>query len=477
GVELETIQVLSPEHRDTLDALGRRLFTAALAVELGRPSSSQVESHLNHTFEQSTLLPQPAVLEGQIRLDRTLEQLGDRIRTVDLSRGFFATLEVAILCTVDFSRELIDSVHLTVSYAGVEPASAGGRRIERSAEYVFRAGVGPQRFRTDLAGPDQRAIGWRAEVRYRGDPEPVVIEHPPTETTAIVLDLDGTGVLDVSVGLRDPSWTDVSAVTVDLDHPATGHTGRLVLDAAHPDGTWTAVVRTAPGTVRYRATWHQVVGVDVVADWTEAAGPQLWLERPESLTARTGVELMAAGDFSALAQLLVELRPTASAPTETFSFTAAGQVASWSSTGLDATALRYQSRQVLGYTDGRRDELDWVDRDNPVLVVGDLLRFEVLIEPRLLDLGGAYKLGLLELEPIPGVGGGGAEGTAQQPSRMETLVVRDRATHLRWSFRMPAPSCSDYRYRLTLLAQSGDRTVQDWRSARASILVLRADDT
>ena len=474
GVELVARRQLPDEYRAALDALGQRLITATLAATLFEPSadgaarsvrpySAATEATLNHTFTQSQPVLQHAVLQDVLRLGHTVEQLGDRVRTVELGRGFFAVLEVSVLCTVDFTIGHIEVVHVVVEY----DAMGGAGRVHRTGEFIFRDGTGPQTFRTELAAPESRAVRWHALVHYRGDPVPVIVDQPPVETTVIVLDLDGSGVLEVSAELRDVPFDSVTGATVELQHPSTGHTGTLVLDAANPADTWTVVVRERPQPVRYRVTWHGTDGRSSVQEWAPAPARSLWLDAPAALRRGPAVELVAAGDFSALAQLVVELRSADGAPVESFAFTAAGQGAVWSSTGVDPARLRYQSRQVLVYADGSRDELDWVDRDAPVLVVGDLLRFEVLVEPRLLDLGGGLRLALLELAP----GADGADGQS------ETLVLRDRTVPQRWSFRMSEPGSHDYRYQLTLVPSGGDRIVVAWRTARDGILVLRHPET
>jgi len=340
-----------------------------------------------------------------------------------------------------------------------------GGRVARTADFVFRDGVGAQRFRTDLAAPDLRAVGWRAEVHYRGEAEPTVLEQAPTETTAIVLDLDGTGVLAVTVSVREPRWDVAGSATVDLFHPATGDRHRIVLDPTMPTDRWTAVVRTVPGPVRYTVSWHRPGG-DVVEPERETVARDIVVEPPPSLFAQTGVQLVAVGSFDGLAQLIVEVRTGPDATAVPFAFTAAGQDAQWSDPGLDPAALAYQSRQTLVDTDGGRTEFDWVDQDAPVLVAGDQLRFDVLVQPRLLDLGGRYRLALLELAP----------GMAIPTRPAATLVLRDRDTVQHWSFRMSAAGESTFWHRLALIPSTGQRTVGDWIQQRTAIVVPTPPD-
>ena len=467
GVELLEERPLSTADRERLTALGTRLVAAALGETLWdaapgggptlRPYEARFETVLNHTLTASAVVRQEVVAEAVLDAGASLAELGDRVRTVDLERGFFAVLEVALVCTVDFGAGLVDRVDVEVVY---DQTGADGR-VLRSRTFTFGPGAGPQRFRTDLAAPDLRDISWRTSVWYHGDPVPVVLVQSPTATELVVVDLDGTGVLDVAVGLRDVADDLASGASVELEHASTGQAGRLVLDRSHPEDRWTVVTRVAPGPVRQRTTWHLVGGADVVGPWTEMTSRRLDLDLPPDLRPRTGVELVSAGDCSALAQVLVELRTGPEATPSSFAFTAPGQSARWADAGLDPADLRYEAHQVLVRSDGGRDDLGWTDRDSPVLVVGDLLRFEVVVEPRLLDLGGSLRLALLELTAPSG--------------ESRTLVLRDTLPQ-HWSFRMSAPGASEYQHRLTLLPVGGDRVVLSPRTARTGVLVLRPSD-
>jgi hypothetical protein len=96
-------------------------------------------------------------------------------------------------------------------------------------------------------------------------------------------------------------------------------------------------------------------------------------------------------------------------------------------------------------------------------VVRDLLRFDLLVIPRHLDLGGSLSLALLALE---------FEDAAAALAEQTTLVLKDRGEEPRWSFRLAAPDRHRYRYQLTLVAGS-TRTATPWQEAEDAILVLR----
>ena len=192
---------------------------------------------------------------------------------------------------------------------------------------------------------------------------------------------------------------------------------------------------------------------------------RLFLDAPADLRRTATVELVAAGDFSGLAEIVADLRSAAD-PTDatSLSFTAPGQAQAWEPRTASPDAFRYELRTTQVYADGSRHESDWTPDDRPVVIVRDVLRFDVTVVARLLDLGGAVTLALVELELDDGGSAGDGRGT---------LVLRDREEEPHWSVRLDAPERHTYRYRLTLVAKDGTRTASDWSEAEDSILVLR----
>jgi hypothetical protein len=484
GTELITEQPVPPEDRQTLERLGQQLLEATLASalfeldgeeagqpgllvdgQLGRPRaySTTMETRLNHTFTQSFPVERRVVLDGLLRLEAEGAQLASRLRRVDLDGGFFRIMEVKVYCTVDFQHDVVETVKVTMAYDATGPSG----RVRRTAELVFREGSTVQTFRFDLASPDQRAFRYDVDVWYRSDPEPTHLSFPEAEATSVVLDLDRLGVLRVDVELRDVPFAAVRTAVVDLVHPPTGLSHRMVLDGGRPSGTWEAVVRQAPGPYRYQVAW--VTPTDRVEEpWHDATSARLALDAPPELWRTASVELISAGDFTELAQIVVDLRTgPEDGQVESLTFTEPGQTLTWEPRTGDPAGFRYQVRRTVLYRDGTVHPGGWEDDDRPVLVVRDLLLFEVTVVARLLDLGGTVALALVELELD-----GGAEGGRQRT----TLVVRDRAEQPRWKARLPSPDRHDYRHRLTLVARDGQRTVSPWREGREGFLVLRPEE-
>lgn len=466
GVEIETETPLEPERQAALEKTAHDLLRAALAsafLEDGgssgtklRPWDAAFEQRLNHTYTESYPARQTAVLDTLIRLDQDPAGLGDRVRRVDLTQSFFNVLQVQIHCTADFNAGLIDTVKITVVYDETGPA----RRVNRSGEFVFRDGVPPQIFRTELASPNQTSYRYAVEVFYRGSAEPYRFERGPVTGNAVILDLDGLGVLAVDVKLRDAPPDAARAAVVDLRHPASGTARQFILDSGNPAASWRAVVREQPRDYEYKTAWLGASGRRIETDWRTATAAVLWLDAPEELTRKSRVEVISAGDFTGLAQIIVDLR--AGAEEEALTFTAPGQSRQWTLPASAGGALEYEVRRTLVFTGGRAMPLDrdWVRESRPVLVAANTLRFEVRLIPRLLDLGGALRMALVELEPESGSG------------QRKTLIATQRNGELRWSFQMAEPGSHRYRYRVKFVPAQGAVVETPWTTDDREILVL-----
>jgi hypothetical protein len=370
-------------------------------------------------------------------------------------------LDVTLHCTVDFSLDLIDVVKVRLDYKGTTPAGP----IHRTGEVMFREGQNVGHFRTDLASADQRSYIYEAEVYYRGSDVPTSLTYPPTDASIVVLDLDHLGALSVRVELGEVSFETVRTVAVDLEHPPTGQSKLLSLDATRPSEAWLVIIRDTPPQYRYRATWVTHDDRRVEGAWRESSAPHVRLDAPPSLGfgARRSIQLVATGDFASLAQIVTVLRlaaPPGSPQTE-FAFTAAGQTAVWDVLLDPAQELRYELKRTMVYRDGTRRESAWRETDAPVCLVRDDARVDVRIVTRLLALGGDVQLALLSLEPVDG------------PDPERTTIPLHDGADAQWSFAVSDPEHHRYRYQLTLVARDGHRTTLPWQDAQEEILVLR----
>ena len=480
GIEVTSEAPLAPEHRTALEALGAKLLQSALANALFtfeavegsgdgaglladgrggrlRPWSESMHWSLNHTYAESYPAEQHVVSEDVLRLGR--EEASRVVHRIDLPSEAALALPVRLESTVDFERDPIDKVRVRLDYEGAGPNGP----IVRTGEFVFDRTSSPtQTFLIELASRGPARYRWEAEIFYRGQPEPLRLTPPPTDASTLVLDFDALGVLRVEVELRDVSFDTVRNAVVDLEYPSKGLSHRLVLGSERPAGGWQAIVRERPRPYRYRVAWVTADGGRLEGDWQTSSSAQLALDAPAELSAAARVMLVAGGDFSDVAQIVVELRPAGvpgATPTE-LAFAQPGETQSWLPRTHGPVGFRYEFRRTVVGRDGARRTTGWMTSDAPVLVVRDDLRYEVRVVARRLPLGDTFALGLVTLEPLQG------------GSDRATLSLRSAAEEGRWSFRLSSPHDHRYRYQLTLIRRSGERITVPWQEAEEEILVL-----
>jgi hypothetical protein len=480
GIDLDADQPLPAPESAALQKCGQDILDRALASALFtgnsaagdksplqlRPYSESFEASLNFSFTESFPLEQHLVIDSVMHLDLTPEQFARKARMAGAGSGFFDLLDVQIVCTVDFQSDLISLVAVHVEY----DATGASRRVQRSGDYIFnKSSASIQHFRTDIASPQQTSFHYSADVYYHGETTPLHIDYPEAQGTVIVLDLDAVGVLRVRAELRDVPFTEVSSAVVDLRHAPSGVTTRMILDGTTMSGEWNAVVRQKASSFDYKVAWVLKDGRRMERDWASSSLRTLFLDAPAELKTRAQISVVAAGDFSQLARILVDLRdPRTPELAVQFAFTASGETRLWEpNRGPDRT-FAYEYRRTLVYRDGttRVVDEDWVQEARPVLVIRDDLSFEVRLVCRLLDLGGTLKMAVVELEP---------EDSVSEISNKKTIIVRNKNEEPRWSFRLRARDQHRYRYRLSEITTTGEhRPASEWQHAENELLVLTA---
>lgn len=480
GIEIQSEIPLDPAHHAALERVGASVLEAALADALFsfeqpasgaglarngrvgalRPFQTSMTARLNMTFRESYPVEAHAILQDVLSVGHSVAELGDRVTQVDLQGERRVIRDVTFVCTADFAHDLIDLVKVRLTYEGTTPAGP----IRHDREAVFKEGHTVERVRFDLATPDQRAFRYHTEVYYDGSQVPTVLAFEPIEDSIVVLDVDALGVLTVEVATGDVSFEHVRSIVVDLEHLPSAQSQRLALDGEHLSRQWRAIIRDTPPEYRRRITWIAADGRRIEEDWQASTAPRILLNMPSTLgvNAARSVQLVAAGDYSAVAQIIVAVRLAgASTPQSEFAFSSAGQTASWELSLDPMAALRYQVRRTIVRPDGTRHEGNWEDTDRPVLLVRDDARHQVEIVTRLLPFSADLPLMLLALEPLDGV----------DRDRV-TLPLRD-TQGTRWSFAIADPNQHRYRYQLTAVHRNGQRSPQPWEVADEDVLVLR----
>jgi len=468
GIDISADTPVPRDQQAALQKLGEQLLDAALAATVvapdgrtARPYDASMSGTLNHTFTSSFAARQQTAVETSLLLAVDDAMRATRITTIDLANQP-QPIDVTVLCPVDFVGGPIAAVHVFIAYDGSGP---DGRPLDRQADVVFKAGTGSFSFHS-LASADDRRYRWHADVQYR-DGSKATLPEVLTDDPLLILAIDGLGVLDVDVSLGDVPLDLVGSVVVDLEYPPKGLTHQVILDGAHAAAAWQPVVgQVSPDALRWRATFVTTDGRRIVGDWQAAVSTRVIVDAPRDLGITTDVQLVSAGDFSGLAQIVVDVAWADGRNPAQFAFTKPGQTARWSPRGLPAGgAVNYRARRTVIGADGISRAFDWTDENSPLLVVSDESRFTVQIVSRLLDLGGAWSSAAVALEHVDG---------GSNLDERDTVVFRDRAADGAWSFRLGASNDHAYRYQLTLVPHGGgERRVFPWQDARDEVLVLR----
>ncbi len=470
GVDITSETPVPADQQAALTALGQKLIEAALAATViaedgkaARPYDPAIAGTLNHTFTSSFPAQQRAVADAILALPADDATRASRVRVVDLATEP-QPIDVVIVCPIDFSAGLISAVHCFLAYDGTGP---DGKPVHRADDFLFRTGTSRATFHA-LASADSRSYRWHAEVFYR-DGSTAVVPEVASDERLLVIAVDGLGVLDVEVALRDVPLAGVNHVIVDLEYPPKQQAHQLILDGARTADSWQVVVGDVqPGALRWRATFLTRDGRRVAGDWRSGGPLRIAVDAPPGLMAMASVQLVAAGDFQGVAQILVELRETASAGATQLRFTRSGQTETWTPHLAPGAVLAYQARTTVLGDDGIPHDLGWTDQDSPLLVVRDRSRFTVQVVARLLDLGGAWSAALVafeQLDPPAGL------------DERDTVVLRDRTIDGHWSFHLGSSGQHRYRYQLMLVPKGGgQRRVLPWHDAEDEVLVLRPPD-
>lgn len=460
GYELVTEQPIEPAARQRLDDLGAVLLDRVIgeafvdAAGHPRPWRDGLPSLVNRTYRESIPIVTPLVIEDALAIDGPLP--ADRLRVVDLDGGRSRVLDVTLFCTLGDEDDLVETVKASVHYTRLG--------VETRTEAVFDRQRTSARIRADLGAPSERTYRLEALVYYRGNPTPAHLRFPPDDRAVAVLDVDGLGVLRVALALGDVPFDRIRTVTVELAHDAAPAPATFVLDRDHPRGLWRIVIGDRPRAWRHRVTWTLADDTRVQEPWTESDAAGLTLHAPDQLRAITRVQLISAGPFDGVAQIALELRASSDDDSPDHRvFSAPGQQQEWIVGRAPGATVSYDVRDTVVYADGHVVRREWRREDAPVLVVRDPGQFVVRILPRLLALGADVPLALLAIEPVDAAGA---------PVDRTTLTLRDGAD-ARWSFRVRAPDHHRYRYQLTLVPRSGQRTVLPWQEADDEVLVLR----
>lgn len=463
GTSWSSVRPLSGDEEKALNDLAAAVLTdllpGALLDDTGkpRPYAPDLEQHLNLTLTATYPATRELNLGANLALPATPAIRASRVSVYDVAADpLLARIEVS--AAGDMAAQGIADAGIRLDYHGT---TAAGTPLSRTGEAVLRPASPAAVIAFDLATASQRTVQPHVDVHYADGSAPYSFDMAPLDEQVLVLDVDALGVLmvDVALGVVDPAL-DASAIVQFGYGTGTGWDATRVLDQSAPAGRWTAVVREPPGPYRWRVSWT-AGPARLEGEWQTATRRSLVLDAPAGLTPpQAAVTCISAGDFSALAAVIIELRLSADAPVSVLQFTAADQSLTWTAT--EATApLAYRVRQTTVLVTGAHVQGDWQDGNRSVLVVRDVLHFEVTLVARLLGLGTTARRAVIQIQgPDPAT-----------PS--STVVLSGPDDQPTCSLRLLDPADHQYRYRIILSSAAGPDRSSDWLSGSSSILVLR----
>lgn len=437
GVVIEPGAPLPPEIASVIDTRAHAVLAAACA---GSPGSFSFELSLHEVHTGTLALggvlapewPDPAAHLHRVELDDTIAR----------------PITVGVVCPA-FDSAVLSAIQLRLRH----PADGAARTVRdvmfgvEGGDWLYAA-VATREEADDVAVEtslwlrDEQAPWRRPEQRLRSG-------------AALVLDPDRCGVIRVEVSASAAPWGAWQHAEVNLS-AEPGQTGRLLLSPTTLSKVWESVARTeTPPTVTMTTRWMSTDG-----HWSEpltrevAAGR--WFIAPPEPPPPARVEVLAAGDWTALQRIVVELAgPGEEMARHDHTFTAPDERHVW-----EDAVIPYRARFTV-VSDSGAAVGGWEDHDDLLLVVIDREQHAVEVVPDLLLLGEHIRLARVEVED--------RSATHDPPSHAAFTFTSP--TSIVWRYRAGGPS-PVYRWRLTLIGTDGSRVETDWRDGRGEVLVL-----
>ena len=137
----------------------------------------------------------------------------DHATVVDLNDPFFQTLHVKVGVNADFKALPIHSIEVKLEYH-----HGAQHKVQ---EYSFTSSDGTQDFETFIEG-DDREYTYSYQVNYIGSAKTFISTPAKTNDTALTVNVEDLGLLDVIVQTGDIDWTKVTSAQVQARYQDTG---------------------------------------------------------------------------------------------------------------------------------------------------------------------------------------------------------------------------------------------------------------
>jgi hypothetical protein len=259
-----------------------------------------------------SIYPQ-ATLKGLGRFLRDAQghiDVGRFIQAVTLDDPWFDKREVTAHALVDFDHDHVDSVNVTLTYAG-QPRTVRLTKAVPSGKSSWNSRV--------TNGVMDRDVDFEYRVNFHGvdtAERPGVVAAGPDKTIGDEFEVSPRAVGryyvdDIQIGVGSFPWARYPQVAVDVRYTDSGHGVRLaesfLLTSSKAEATWTRF-RLDPARSAYdvRITLLAVDHHDVLLDWATTDQERLIIRDPHPL--RRTVQVAPAVDWNLVAMIFVELR-------------------------------------------------------------------------------------------------------------------------------------------------------------------------
>jgi hypothetical protein len=354
-------------------------------------------SSFNFSLDRRMVLTRTVSPSANISNVFTPANFKQLVTFVDLRTDFFAFLKVPIRINADFDKLPLDSVTVTVRYE--RDRVGGGGREERVDSFNFTSGTAIQTFLAFANSLKDVAYDWKAEVHYKGSPQPYKFDYRRNvKDDFLVVDVGALGMIAVDIGLGLVDLEKFPRAKVAMRYRSTALNKTLeqefMLDKDASTARWAEVIQEeATAGYEYKVDWLKKGGDILEGTWERSSASKLRLDAP--IPDQLEVSLVCTGNFkdgpNQIAQVAVSLRyedpDNAYTQDGHLVFTAEGQNLPWAIDIRNPQLRDYKYKYTIIYKDGVIRDVpedgSWIAGQPGFVTVGEKYTVEVDIYPTL----------------------------------------------------------------------------------------------
>jgi len=436
--------------------------------------SQEERQSIVYEFRQVNAVERSIAPQGQIRMLEGATNLRGRIQEVDLNADFFKTIEGTITTTADLAAMGVASANVKIRY-GTKP---DGRPWKDEDEAVLKVAGDAKSYRFFVDHLGTREIEYQVVLNNRPDSaighDASTEESPwiPTTTRNLNINpLSFSSVMRVHVEAAMVDWNLVKQIQAHIIYEdprssiAAADTKILTKD------TPAALVPIRPKDPRVRdvtvaCTFFYADGASEIVTQRHDGGEPFVINQPPDST--TVVDITLADILERYKRISVQLAHGTTRPPEVKQTVTLGPDAvsgRWSFRRAQPQDVAFAYRATSFLKDGSVQEGDWVNTDNPLLIVGDkaigVLAVKVMVLGTLAEAG--MRMAKVDLS-YP-------DAPAWADSHVEQLL-QGTTTEFNWRVPMGRPGANSYTYKVTWFKNDGTRVTTGPLTTTDEILLL-----